>query len=79
MLAAGEPHVTGVAPSVAAILQLAYIAAHQGPLAVSDQDYARVEEAGVTPEELTEVFAAINLFQYVNSLTDLARVPVDAI
>jgi uncharacterized peroxidase-related enzyme len=79
LLASGEPRVTGVAPSVAAILRLAYTAARQGPLAVSDQEYARAEEAGVTQEEITEVFAAINLFQYVNSFTDLVRVPVDAI
>ncbi len=79
LLAAGEPHITGVAPSVAAILQLAYTAARQGPLAVSDEDYSRAEDAGVTQEELAEVFAAINLFQYVNSFTDLSRVPVDAI
>jgi len=28
---------------------------------------------------LAEVFAAIDLFRYINGFTDLARVPVDAL
>lgn len=78
-LAAGGVDVEGLAPSVAAIIRLAHKAAHHGPLAVDDADIAAAQEEGVTDAELAEVFAAIDLFQYVNSFTDLVRVPVDAI
>ncbi|HVA91230.1 MAG TPA: carboxymuconolactone decarboxylase family protein [Chloroflexota bacterium] len=79
LLAEGASRVTAVSPSMAAIVQLAHTAAHDGPLAVTETEYAAIEEAGITAGELAEVFAAIDLFQYVNSFTDLARVPVDAI
>ncbi len=69
----------GIAPGVAAIIRLAHTAARQGPLAVTEADVAAVYAEDVTPEELTEVVAAIDLFRYVNGFTDLARVPVDAI
>ena len=78
-LAAGSNDAPGVAPGVAAIVRLAHKAARQGPLAVSDEDIATLRDEGVTDEELGEVFAAIDLFRLVNSFTDLARVPVDAI
>jgi uncharacterized peroxidase-related enzyme len=78
-LAEGAEEVPGMAPSVAALLRIAYIAAHQGPLAVSEADLEPARAEGITDEEIGEAFAAIDLFQYVNSFTDLARVPLDAI
>jgi len=78
-LAAGGAEAPGIAPGVAAIIRLAHTAARQGPLAVTEADVAAVYAEDVTPEELTEVVAAIDLFRYVNGFTDLARVPVDAI
>jgi len=78
-LAAGEDSAPGLAPSVTAILKVAHTAARNGPLAVTDTDLAALEAEGVTPAEWGEVFAAIDLFRYVNSFTDLARVPIDAI
>jgi uncharacterized peroxidase-related enzyme len=77
-VAAGELEGQDLAPSVVALLRIASIAARD-PHAVTDRELAAVKATGVTEEELQEAFAAINLFQYVNSLTDLARVPVDAI
>jgi len=78
-LAAGSAEAPGLAPSVAALLLLARKATHDGPLAIGEADVAAVYAEDVTPEELAEVFAAIDLFRYVNGFTDLARVPVDAI
>lgn len=78
-LAAGEQSAPGLAPSVEAILHLAWKAAREGAGSVSDADVARAEEQGVSQNELAEVIATINLFQYINSFTDLARVPLDAI
>lgn len=78
-LAAGAADAPGLAPGIAAIIGLAHKAAHDGPLAVTAADLAAAAEDGVTAEEVGEVFAAITLFQMVNSFTDLARVPVDAI
>jgi len=81
-LAAGSARVPGVSPSVAAVIRLVHHAVHEGPLAVSDADVAAVTAVTahrITPEELIEVFASIDLFRYINSFTDLARVPVDAL
>ncbi len=46
---------------------------------MTEADIEAVTIEGITRLELAEVFASIDLFQYVNSFTDLARVPVDAI
>lgn len=78
-LAVGGDEAQGLAPGVQAIVRLAHKAAHEGPLTVTEDDIAVVYAEGVTQEELAEVFAAIDLFRYVNSFTDLAHVPVDAI
>ena len=78
-LAAGSARAPGVSPSVAAVIQLVHRAVHEGPLAVSDADVAAATAQGITSEELIEVFASIDLFRYINSFTDLARVPVDAL
>lgn len=78
-LAAGDAAVPGMAPSTAAILSLARVAAWEGARAVSEDDIAAVRAAGVTTAELAEVIAVIDLFRYVNGFTDLARVPVDAL
>lgn len=77
-LAAGG-EVPGIAPGVAALLRLSRRVAGEGPLAVDDTDLATLTAEGVTAEELAEVIATINLFRYLNGLTDLARVPVDAL
>lgn len=78
-LAEGAAETPDLAPSVAALLRIAYTAAHRGPLAVDEADLAAARGEGITDMELAEAFAAIDLFQYVNSFTDLARVPLDAI
>ncbi len=78
-LAAGADEVGGLAPGVQAIIMFAHKAAHAGPLAVTEADLSAVYEEGVSPEELAEICAAIDLSRYVNSFTDLARVPVDAL
>lgn len=78
-LAGGASSATGLGPSANAILTYAHKAAHFGPLAISDEDVDAVLDEGVTPEDLNEVVAAIDLFRYVNGFTDLNRVPVDAI
>ncbi len=78
-LATGAAEAPGVAPGIAAIIRLAHSAARYGPLAVTEADVAAVYAEDVTVEELAEVFAAIDLFRYVNGFTDLARVPVDAL
>lgn len=78
-VAAGDAQAADLAPSVKALLLLANNVAQHGPHVVADSDIANVYTLGVTPAELAEIFAAIDLFQYVNSLTDLYRVPVDAL
>lgn len=79
VLASGAADAPGMAPSVTAIIRFAHKAAHQGPLAITSADVAALEDEGISTEELGEIVAAINLFQYVNSFTDLASVPLDAI
>lgn len=78
-LAAGKDSASGLAPSVNAVLHVAHTAARHGPQAVTEADIARLEREGVSREELTEAIAAVGLFRYVNTLTDLMRVPIDAI
>ncbi|MBA3822899.1 MAG: carboxymuconolactone decarboxylase family protein [Ktedonobacterales bacterium] len=68
-----------LAPSVVALLRIASQSARLGPATITDADLHDLREQDLTMEEIQEAFAAINLFQYVNSLTDLARVPVDAL
>ena len=68
-----------LAPSVVALLRVASQAARLGPQSITESDIQGLHEAELTLDEIQEAFAAINLFQYVNSLTDLARVPVDAL
>ncbi len=78
-LAAGAAEAPGVAPGIVALIRLAHRAARHGPLAVTDADVAAVYAEDITAEDLAEVFAAIDLFRYINGFTDLARVPVDAL
>lgn len=78
-LASGATTASGLPPSVAAIIRVAHKAAHSGPLAVEDSDISELSAEGLDSQEIAEVFAAINLFQYINSFTDLCRVPIDAI
>lgn len=78
-LASGNGEIVGVAPSIAAIIRFAHKVAYLGPLAIEDADIRSLEKEDITQAEIYEIFAAIHLFQYVNSFTDLARVPLDAI
>jgi uncharacterized peroxidase-related enzyme len=78
-LAAGKDSAPGLAPSVNAVLHVAHTAARQGPQAVTEADVAVLEREGLSREELTEVIATVGLFQCINTLTDLMRVPIDAI
>ncbi len=68
-----------LAPSVVALLRVASQSARLGPASITEADLQDLRDHDLTQEEIAEAFAAINLFQYVNSLTDLARVPVDAL
>ena len=78
-LATGSDAPQGLAPSIAAIIKFAYKAAHQGPLAITDDDLGALSRENITTAEIGEIFAAIDLFRYVNGFTDLARVPIDAL
>ena len=78
-LASGSDNPQGVAPSIAAIIKVAYKAAYHGPLSIDEADMTLLAREGLTPGEIGEVFAAIDLFRYVNGFTDLVRVPVDAL
>ncbi len=78
-LEAGNVTMPGIAPSITALVGLARKAMLEGPRAITDADITMVEATGVTRAELAEVFATIDLFRYVNSFTDLACVPIDAI
>lgn len=78
-LEAGDMTMPGLAPSVVALIGLARKAVQHGPRAIMEADIAAVEATGITRAELAEVFATIDLFHYLNSFTDLARVPIDAI
>jgi uncharacterized peroxidase-related enzyme len=51
--------------------------AARDPHALSSNEYVALSEAGLSPEEIRELVATIDLFQSVNSYTDLAHVPVD--
>ena len=42
-------------------------------------DFDELEAAGFSPAETLEMVGAVDLFQAVNSYTDLMRVPVDAL
>ena len=79
MLASGEPEHAPLPPLSVAMLRLAQKAARQGPRQITDADLGTVRAYDVSEAEIAELFATINLFQYINSLTDLARVPVDAL
>jgi alkylhydroperoxidase family enzyme len=47
------------------------------PHALGEEHYAALQDAGLTDDEVYELIATIDLFQNVNSYTDLARVPID--
>ncbi len=70
---------TLLAPSVIALLRIASKAARQGPQSIDAADMQQLCDVDLTQEEIHEAFATIQLFQYVNTLTDLAQVPIDAI
>jgi uncharacterized peroxidase-related enzyme len=78
-LASGAATAPGLSPSVNGLLFLAHTAAHTRPSTITDDDLAALEAEGVTPAEWEEALATIRLFQYINSLTDLCLVPVDAL
>lgn len=78
-LAEGSDTARDLPPSVAAIIALAHKAARLGPRAIEQADIDALEAEGIGARELSEIFAAIDLFQYINGFTDLARVPIDAL
>ena len=47
--------------------------------AIGPADFAELEAAGFSKAEVLELVGAVDLFQAVNSYTDLMRVPVDAL
>jgi len=53
--------------------------AAQDRFALGSTDFEALEEAGFTAAEQLEIVGTIDLFQAVNSYTDLMRVPVDSL
>lgn len=51
--------------------------AARDPHALTPEHYTALTDAGLTEAEVREVIATIDLFQSVNSYTDLVRVPLD--
>jgi len=67
---------TSLPDTIQAMVTFARVAARD-PLALGAEHYAALIDAGLTDDEVYELIATIDLFQSVNSYTDLARVPID--
>lgn len=77
-LTAAEPADGALPDTLAALVAFARKAA-QDPLSIGDDDFAALQDAGLSPGECLEVVGTIDLFKSVNAYTDLADVEIDAI
>jgi uncharacterized peroxidase-related enzyme len=75
-LASDDLHDTALPDTIQAMVAFARVAARD-PHALGTEHYAALTDAGLTGDEVYELIATIDLFQSVNSYTDLARVPID--
>ncbi len=75
-LANDDLHNTALPDTIQAMVVFARVAARD-PHALTEDHYVALQDAGLTDDEVYELIATIDLFQSVNSYTDLARVPID--
>ncbi|MGE3272961.1 MAG: carboxymuconolactone decarboxylase family protein [Chloroflexota bacterium] len=78
VLAAGEVTADGLPYATQAMLAFAKRAATDR-FALTPADFEALDDAGFSASEKLEIIGAVDLFQAVNSYTDLMRVPVDSL
>lgn len=78
VLASGEPASVDLPMTTQAMLKFAQKAARDR-FTIGAGDFEALEVAGFSPSEQLEIVGAVDLFQAVNSYTDLMRVPVDSL
>ena len=77
-LSAGSVEAEGLSAATTAALRFAKRAAEE-PAQLTDPDFDGLAQAGLSPDEVYEVIATIQLFTAVNLFTDMANVEVDEV
>ena len=78
VLARGDTPTRGMPPTHASVLAFARMAA-TAPNDIPTSAYEAMSKAGLDDEDVMEVIATIQLFSAINSFTDVANVPLDAL